>query len=73
MQEGRPYQDRLFSSGQLNRAIACSLRVNSMVRSQPDSKPAPIFLVPSPSRGRLGRGRVKVLVLLIKFWATQLN
>ncbi|MEQ9369523.1 hypothetical protein [Coleofasciculus sp. F4-SAH-05] len=31
-----------------NVAIACSRPVNSMVRSQPDSQQAPIFLVPSP-------------------------
>jgi len=33
MQAGRPYKDRLFSFGQWNRAIACSIPVNSMVRS----------------------------------------
>jgi hypothetical protein len=33
MQAGRPYQDRLFPFGQFHHAIACSIRVNSIVRS----------------------------------------
>ncbi|MEQ8536074.1 MAG: hypothetical protein RIB93_01205 [Coleofasciculus sp. D1-CHI-01] len=33
MQAGRPYQDRLFGSSQLNCAIACSVPVNSIMRS----------------------------------------
>ncbi len=52
MQMGRPDKDRLFGSGQLNHAIAPSLSASAN-------------LVPSPSRVRLGRGRVKVLLLLI--------
>ncbi|MEQ8536068.1 MAG: hypothetical protein RIB93_01175 [Coleofasciculus sp. D1-CHI-01] len=33
MQAGRPYRDRLFYSGQFNGAIACSVPVNSIMRS----------------------------------------
>jgi len=51
MQAGRPYKDHLFPSGQLNRAIARFLSVNSMVRSQPYSQQAPILLPPLQGEG----------------------
>jgi hypothetical protein len=97
MQAGRPYQDRLFPFGQFHHAIACSIRVNSIVRSQVPFPsilsgargvrpyvsvknsaiacsllvnlivrsllfPISVNFVPSPRRGGLGRGQIKVLL-----------
>ncbi|MEQ9238992.1 MAG: hypothetical protein RIG66_33450 [Coleofasciculus sp. E2-BRE-01] len=51
MQAGRPYKARLFPSGQLNRAIACFLWVNSITRSLSDSQQAPILFPPLREEG----------------------